>query len=72
MTEYAMAKAAAEILVEDINRAFRKVTVVSVRLPRLRTDQTASILTLSTESNLQALLPVVRSVSGTQLSPGHH
>lgn len=64
MAEYAMAKAAAEILAEEINRTFAKVSVVSTRLPRLSTDQTASIFKLSTESNLEIMLPLVRSLYG--------
>lgn len=64
MTEYAMAKAAAEVLAEDLNRAMAQVKVVHSRLPRLATDQTASILGLSVASNVETLLPVVRSVSG--------
>ncbi len=64
MTEYAMAKAAGEVLVEDINRSFKHVWVQSNRLPRLSTDQTASILKVSTQSNLGTLLPVIRAFMG--------
>ena len=63
LTEYAMAKAAAEVMVEDMNKHSRKVTVVTTRLPRLNTDQTSSILRLPTESNLRALLPIIRSMA---------
>jgi hypothetical protein len=63
MAEYAMAKSAAEVLIEEINRSFRKLSVSYTRLPRLNTDQTSSILKISTESNLEALLPVVRSLN---------
>lgn len=63
MTEYAMAKAAAEVLADDINRTFSRVRVQRTRLPRLATDQTASILGMKLESNLDALLPVVRQMS---------
>jgi acyl dehydratase/NAD(P)-dependent dehydrogenase (short-subunit alcohol dehydrogenase family) len=61
MTEYAMAKAAGEVLAADITRTFTRVRVRSVRLPRLSTDQTASILKVSTESNVETLVPVVRA-----------
>ena len=44
MTEYAMAKAAAEVLADDLNRTLRRVRIVHTRLPRLATDQTASLL----------------------------
>lgn len=60
MTEYTMAKAAAEVLADDLNRHLRNVNIVHSRLPRLATDQTASILKLTTESNIEQLLAVVR------------
>lgn len=63
MTEYTMAKAAAEVLADDLNRSLRRVRVIHTRLPRLATDQTASILGVSAQSNVEALLPVVRQVS---------
>jgi acyl dehydratase/NAD(P)-dependent dehydrogenase (short-subunit alcohol dehydrogenase family) len=64
MTEYAMAKAAAEVLADDLNRSLRNVTVVYTRLPRLATDQTASILKVSVASNLDAMLAVVHVMAG--------
>lgn len=62
MTEYTMAKAAAEVLADDLNRSLRNVTIMHTRLPRLATDQTSSILKMSVESNLDAMLAVVRQV----------
>lgn len=62
MTEYAMAKAAAEVLADDLNRALDNVRVVHTRLPRLATDQTASILKVEVGSNVDVLLPVLRQV----------
>ena len=35
MTEYAMAKAAAEVLADDLNRSLNNVRIVHTRLPRL-------------------------------------
>jgi hypothetical protein len=67
LVEYAMAKAAAEVLIEDINRSFSRVSILSTRLPRLGTDQTSSVLKLPTGDNLDALLPVVRAMA--QQSP---
>ncbi len=63
MTEYAMVKAAAELLADDLNRSLRNVVVVHTRLPRLATDQTSSILQLSVASTLDAMLAVVRQMS---------
>lgn len=64
MTEYAMAKAAAELLAEDLNRSLTRVSVVCSRLPRLATDQTVLVTTPATEPNLDVLMRVVRDVSG--------
>jgi hypothetical protein len=64
VTEYAMAKSAAEILIADINRYFQHVSVISVRLPRLDTDQTATIAkNVRTESNVATLLPIIRAIN---------
>lgn len=62
MTEYAMAKAAAEVLLEDLARTLRGVRIVSERLPMLETDQTAAVRPPKTASNIEVLLPVVRRV----------
>lgn len=63
LTEYAMAKAAAEILADDVNRSFSKVSIVVTRLPRLSTDQTTSVLKMSSSDNLDALLPAIRTMT---------
>jgi hypothetical protein len=62
MAEYAMSKAAAEILGQEINRSLDRVSVVSTRLPRLNTDQTATIMKVATGSNVDILLPLIRSM----------
>ena len=62
MTEYAMAKAAGEILCADMNQKLSPLHVTVRRLPRLPTDQTASIQELETASPLETMLPVVREV----------
>ena len=62
MTEYAMAKAAAELLAEDLNRTLRHVRIVHTRLPRLATDQTASITPLTTADNVSVLLDVMQAM----------
>ncbi len=64
MAEYAMAKAAAEVLADDLNRSLRHVEVVCTRLPRLATDQTASIMKVEVGSNVDTLLPVLRRMHG--------
>lgn len=62
MTEYTMAKAAAEVLITDLARTLRHVKPVAHRLPRLATDQTAGLSASGSASNADALLPVIRSV----------
>ena len=62
MLEYSMAKLAAEVLIGDINRSFKHVSVVSSRLPRLKTDQTSSIVKGTMPSSIETLLPIVRTM----------
>jgi len=62
MTEYAMAKAAAEILAQELNRSFKRVRVHVERLPRMSTDQTLSILRVSTAPALPMVLRLVRAM----------
>ena len=60
MTEYAMAKAAAEILVQDLNASSCTVQLDSQRLPRLATDQTATVFTDNAQQNEDTMLPIIR------------
>jgi hypothetical protein len=62
MTEYTMAKAAGEILCADITAFLPKARVVVSRLPRLLTDQTASIRTVETADPVAVILPLIRQV----------
>lgn len=63
LTEYAMAKAAVEVMIDDINRAYKRVRILATRLPRLSTDQTSSLLRIPSDDNLAAVLPVVRAMN---------
>ncbi len=60
MLEYAMAKAAGETLCVEMNQAWPPLHVTVDRLPRLPTDQTASVIRTSLPSPASCLLPVVR------------
>jgi len=62
MTEYAMAKAAAEILCADLNRSWPSLHITTVRLPRLLTDQTATVATTQVVDSVDTLLPIIRKV----------
>jgi NAD(P)-dependent dehydrogenase (short-subunit alcohol dehydrogenase family)/acyl dehydratase len=64
MTEYSMAKAAAELLCSDLNRAWPNVHITSVRLPRLLTDQTSTVAPVESASTIDTILPIVRTVQG--------
>jgi NAD(P)-dependent dehydrogenase (short-subunit alcohol dehydrogenase family) len=60
MTEYAMAKSAGEILCADLARNFKKLRLLTERLPRLSTDQTASLIPTAGANSLSVMLPIVR------------
>ncbi|MGD0729666.1 MAG: SDR family NAD(P)-dependent oxidoreductase [Terracidiphilus sp.] len=62
MTEYTMAKAAGEALSADMNASLAPTHVTLKRLPRLATDQTASITGPETTPALETMLPIVREV----------
>jgi NAD(P)-dependent dehydrogenase (short-subunit alcohol dehydrogenase family) len=62
MTEYCMAKMAGETLCTNMNRASGRVHIIVSRLPRLLTDQTATVLPIGTEDPLKVMLPVIRKV----------
>ncbi len=67
MTEYAMIKAAGEILCEEMSATEGFPTVVCRRLPRMLTDQTATLARVATDDALTTMLPVVRDVQATGL-----
>jgi hypothetical protein len=60
MIEYAMAKAAGETLCSEMNLAWAPLRVAFGRLPRLATDQTASVMETKFPSAVASLLPFVR------------
>jgi NAD(P)-dependent dehydrogenase (short-subunit alcohol dehydrogenase family) len=62
MAEYAVAKAAGETLAHYINEFLPPVRVVSRRLPRIMTDQTATIGVASAQDALDVMLPIVDEV----------
>jgi hypothetical protein len=66
MTEYSMAKMAGEMLCSNMNRAGGRVHIIVSRLPRLLTDQTATLLPVETGDPLKVMLPVVRNVQSSR------
>lgn len=59
MVEYAMAKAASEVLAQDLNKRLHHVSVVTHRLPKLLTDQTNGLISEVGPPALAVLGPVV-------------
>ena len=57
---YAMAKAAGELLCVEMTRSWRGVKVLSSRLPRLPTDQTAGLAATNLDSPVDVMLPLLR------------
>jgi hypothetical protein len=66
MTEYTMAKAAGEVLCADIQSFESPGRILVRRLPRLPTDQTASLLKIETAEPISVILPIVREVYANQ------
>lgn len=62
MTEYAMAKAAGEILCADLQANWPGARIVVSRLPRLPTDQTAALTQIDTADPVAVLLPILHEV----------
>jgi NADP-dependent 3-hydroxy acid dehydrogenase YdfG len=62
MTEYTMAKAAGEVLCADMNASLSPLRVFVSRLPRLPTDQTATVTPVEAADPLATMLPIIREV----------
>ena len=62
MTEYSMAKMAGEMLCENMNRANSGIHVLTSRLPRLLTDQTATVSPGKNADPFEVMLPIIRRV----------
>jgi NAD(P)-dependent dehydrogenase (short-subunit alcohol dehydrogenase family) len=62
IAEYAMAKAAGETLVHQLNAFLPGVHAISRRLPRIATDQTATVGVASAQNALDVLVPIVHEV----------
>jgi nucleoside-diphosphate-sugar epimerase len=62
LTEYAAAKAAGEELCRTLNASTPGLRILVRRLPRVATDQTATILPAPALDPIDALLPVMREM----------
>ncbi len=65
LAEYAMAKAAGEVLCHEMNVVMAPMRVVASRLPRMLTDQTASVIAVKTAPALDVLLPIIRQLQSS-------
>ena len=65
MAEYAMAKAAGEILCDEYNRRQDKLHILSTRLPKLDTDQTATLTRQDATPAVEYLIDVLRQVESS-------
>jgi len=63
ITEYAMSKAAGEELCRDLPKILRNLEITIERLPRILTDQTATISTQQGENPVDILLPIIRKMN---------
>jgi hypothetical protein len=62
MTEYAMVKAAGEQMCRDMNQYVPGLHIITTRLPRLRTDQTASVIPERDIDPIRVILPIIREM----------
>jgi acyl dehydratase len=60
--EYAMAKAAGEILAGHVNSFMPNIEIVNRRLPRILTDQTATVGVAHAADALDVMLPIIYEV----------
>lgn len=63
--EYVMAKTIGEILCADVARARPDLRILVHRLPRLSTDQTATVMPVRSESGIETLLPIIRAMGNS-------
>ena len=70
LTEYAMAKAAGEILCADLARRKPGLRMVSPRLPAVLTDQTAGLSASTLADPVDVMLPQLRSMRVAEVRRG--
>ncbi len=62
MTEYAMAKSAGEVLCTDLGQEMNGLRILVNRLPRILTDQTATVAHAESADAIDVMLPVIRAM----------
>jgi acyl dehydratase/NAD(P)-dependent dehydrogenase (short-subunit alcohol dehydrogenase family) len=66
LVEYAMAKAAGELLCSNFGSVLRDVRITVTRLPPLATDQNAGLLNAKTADPATVMLPIIRTVQSAE------
>jgi acyl dehydratase len=62
VAEYSLAKKIAENIILCCNRFLANVEIIAVRLPRVKTDQTAALMDIPAEDAANVMLPIIRRV----------
>jgi len=62
LTEYSAAKAAGETLCDVLPRILSGLSIMRMRLPRITTDQTASLIAAAAADPVEVMLPIVREL----------
>ena len=62
LKEYVKAKLLAEKMISELNMRFKKLRIVSVRLPKLKTDQTVGVITNFKNQNIKIVTPIIRNI----------
>lgn len=63
MVEYAMAKAAGELLCDHLETSAKGLKVIKTRLPKLPTDQTATLIDGQLDDPVSVFLPILRRMA---------
>jgi len=69
LTEYCLAKLAGEALCASLRSCLPDLDIVVARLPRIQTDQTATVVPVRSEPPLDIMLPIVRKVRAAATAP---
>jgi hypothetical protein len=69
LTEYCLAKLAGEALCASLQSFLPDLDIVVTRLPRIQTDQTATVVPVRSEPPLDIMLPIVRRVRAAAAAP---
>ena len=49
-------------MIDKLNIKFKKLRIISERLPKLKTDQTVGVITNFKNQNIKIMLPMIRSI----------